>query len=236
MKGKLYIIPTTLADDTQFAVLAPSVQESIKNIRHFLCENVRTARRFVSSLNLHDAIEALQFEVLDKDTAASDLPGLFAPIGEGKDIGVLSESGCPGVADPGAAAVAFAHQKKIRVIPLVGPSSILLALMASGLNGQRFAFHGYLPIGAKEAMASIKNLERESGERNQTQIFIETPYRNNALMSHLLKSLRPETRLCVAVNLTSATESIVTQSVDQWKKQGITFDKAPAVFLFLSAS
>lgn len=234
MKGKLFLLPTILADETQQAVIPPSVKESVKTIRYFLCENVRTARRYVSSLKVHDSIESLQFEVLDKDTNPQELPTLFAPIDEGKNIGVLSESGCPGVADPGAAAVSYAHQKKIRVIPLVGPSSILLALMASGLNGQRFAFHGYLPIDSKGASASIKEFERESKEKNQTQIFIETPYRTNALMAHLLKSLRPDTILCVAINLTSTNEKIISQSVGQWRKQPVTFEKEPAVFLFLA--
>lgn len=235
MKGKLFLLPTILADETQQNVMPLSVKESVKTIRYFLCENVRTARRYISSLKVHDSIESLQFEVLDKDTKSADLPTLFIPINEGQNIGVLSESGCPGVADPGAAAVAYAHQKNIRVIPLVGPSSILLALMASGLNGQRFSFHGYLPIDSKDAAASIKNLERESNEKNQTQIFIETPYRTNALMTHLLKSLRPDTRLCVALNLTSPNEKIVCQSVGQWKKHNVTFEKEPAVFLFLAA-
>jgi len=235
MKGKLFLLPTILADETQQAVIPILVIESVKTIRYFLCENVRTARRYVSSLKVHDSIESLQFEVLDKDTDPMELPNLFAPIDEGNNIGILSESGCPGVADPGAAAVSYAHQKNIRVIPLVGPSSILLALMASGLNGQRFAFHGYLPIDSKGASASIKDLERESKEKNQTQIFIETPYRTNALMGHLVKSLRPDTRLCIAINLTSPREKIICQSVGQWKKQPVTFEKEPAVFLFLAA-
>ena len=234
MKGKLFLLPTILADETQQAVIPPSVKESVKTIRYFLCENVRTARRYVSSLKVHDSMESLQFDVLDKDTNPQELPTLLAPIDEGKNIGVLSESGCPGVADPGAAAVFYAHQKNIRVIPLVGPSSILLALMASGLNGQRFAFHGYLPIDSKGASASIKEFERESKEKNQTQIFIETPYRTNALMAHLLKSLRPDTILCVAINLTSTNENIISQSVGQWRKQPVTFEKEPAVFLFLA--
>ena len=234
MKGKLFLLPTILADETQQAVIPPSVKESVKTIRYFLCENVRTARRYVSSLKVHDSIESLQFDVLDKDTNPQELHLLLAPIDEGKNIGVLSESGCPGVADPGAAAVSYAHQKNITVIPLVGPSSILLALMASGLNGQRFAFHGYLPIDSKGASASIKEFERESKEKNQTQIFIETPYRTNALMAHLLKSLRPDTILCVAINLTSTNEKIISQSVGQWRKQPVTFEKEPAVFLFLA--
>jgi 16S rRNA (cytidine1402-2'-O)-methyltransferase len=168
MKGKLFLLPTILADETQLEVIPASVKETIKSLSHFLCENVRTARRYVSSLKVHASVEALQFELLDKDTLVETLPKLLAPIIEGRNIGVLSESGCPGIADPGALAVTYAHQNNIEVVPLVGPSSILLALMASGLNGQRFAFHGYLPVDAKEAVTSLKALERESKEKNQT--------------------------------------------------------------------
>lgn len=236
MKGKLFLIPTILAEGTQEAVTALSVRESVKTISYFLCENVRSARRFIRSLNIHASIESLQFELLDKDTKTGTLPKLLSPLNDGKNVGVLSESGCPGVADPGAVAIRYAHDHDITVVPLVGPSSVLLALMASGLNGQQFAFHGYLPVDSKEASNAIKTLERQSKEKNQTQIFIETPYRNNHLLAHLLKSLRPDTRLCVAVNLTSPKEKIICREVSQWKKRGVTFEKAPAVFLFLAAS
>jgi 16S rRNA (cytidine1402-2'-O)-methyltransferase len=236
MKGKLFLFPTTLTDDTQERVLPPSVKESIKDVHYFLCENVRTARRFISTLKVHPSIEALKFEVLDKDTPHQRLPDLMLPVINGQDAGILSESGCPGIADPGAMAVAYAHQNNIQVIPLVGPSSIILALMASGLNGQNFAFHGYLPIEGKEAGQTIKNLERESRERHQTQVFIETPFRNNALMAHLLKSLRNDTRLCVAANITSNDEQIRCLTVAQWKKALPTFEKVPAVFLFQAAT
>jgi 16S rRNA (cytidine1402-2'-O)-methyltransferase len=235
MKGKLFLFPTTLSDDTQDQVLPAGVRESIKNVEYFLCENVRTSRRFISSLKVHAAIEALRFEVLNKDTTAGQLPELLRPVMDGLDAGILSESGCPGIADPGAMAVAYAHENGIRVIPLVGPSSILMALMASGLNGQHFAFHGYLPIEGKEALQAIRNLERESRERKQTQIFIETPFRNNALMGHLLKSLRNDTRLCVAANITAKDEWISCLTVEQWKLQAPHFDKIPAVFLFQAA-
>ncbi len=236
MKGKLFLFPTTLSDDTQDRVLPPTVKESIKQVQYFLCENVRTARRFISSLKVHSSIETLRFEVLDKDTPSSALPKLLLPVMNGEDIGVLSESGCPGIADPGALAVAYAHQNNIKVVPLVGPSSITLALMASGLNGQNFAFHGYLPIEGKEASQTIRNLERESRIKKQTQIFIETPFRNNALMSHLLKTLQPDTKLCVASDLTSKDEMIRCQTVAQWKVSVPSFEKVPAVFLFQAAS
>ncbi len=235
-KGKLFLLPTILAEGTQLEVVPLSVKDAIKNIRFFLCEDVRTSRRFISSLKVHDSIESLHFEVLNKDSDSRDLPGLFSPIYEGHSIGVLSESGCPGIADPGAMAAAYAHQHDIIVAPMVGPSSILLALMASGLNGQQFAFHGYLPIESKDVADRIRNLERESKEKNQTQIFIETPYRNNALMAHLLKVLRPNTILCTAINLTSRSEKIICQEISKWKKNPVTFEKVPVVFLFLAGS
>jgi 16S rRNA (cytidine1402-2'-O)-methyltransferase len=175
-----------IADGTQEAVIPTSVKKELMNIHHFLAEDVRTARRYLSSLKIYDSIEPLQFSVLNKDTKETELSELFIPIQEGKNVGVLSESGCPGVADPGALAARFAHRNGITVVPLVGPSSILLSLMASGLNGQQFAFHGYLPIEGKESVDTIKKLEKESRSNNQTQIFIETPYRNNQLATNLL--------------------------------------------------
>ncbi len=236
MKGQLFLIPTLLAEETHYKALPPLVIDSMRTIHYFLCENVRTARRFVSSLKVHESIEVLRFEVLDKDTKPEALFQLMAPLQQGENIGVMSESGCPGIADPGALAVAYAHAHGIRVKPLVGPSSILLALMASGLNGQQFAFHGYLPIESQNAAAAIKMLERESREKKQTQIFIETPFRNNALMAHLLGSLRGDTRLCVAVNLTADLENIACKEVSLWKKNPVVLEKVPAVFLFMAAS
>lgn len=223
-----------IADETQKSVIPQQVIESLKHIQHFLAEDVRTARRFLSSLKIYDSIEALQFEVLNKDTKEKEMANLFKPLMEGKNVGVISESGCPGVADPGALAVAYAHKKNIRVIPLVGPSSILLALMASGLNGQQFAFHGYLPIDAKEAAKKIKEIERESSLKNQTQIFIETPYRNNQVLKYLIDHLGGEIHLCVAVNLTGKDEFIKMQTVADWKKNIPVLPKVPAVFLFLA--
>ena len=236
MKGKLFLIPTVLAEETQQEVIPLPVREAVKLTSYFLCENIRFARRYISSLKIHDSIESLRFEVLDKETKPETLASLLAPLLEGHNMGVISESGCPGIADPGSIAVHFAHKENITVVPLVGPSSILLALMASGMNGQKFAFHGYLPIDATDAIQSIKNLERESKEKNQTQIFIETPYRNNALLGHLLKALHPNTQLCIASQLTSPQEKIICQEVNQWKKHPITFEKEPAVFLFLAAT
>jgi 16S rRNA (cytidine1402-2'-O)-methyltransferase len=232
MNGKLFLIPNLIAEGTQ-QVIPPSVLEALPSLQYFLAEDVRTARRFLSGLKIYERIESLQFEVLNKDTTQVGLGELMKPLLEGKNVGVISESGCPGVADPGALAVAYAHQHGIQVVPLVGPSSILLALMASGLNGQRFAFHGYLPIDAKEAVKTIKELEKESQQKKQTQLFIETPYRNNQVLDHLLNSLKNETQLSIALDVTGVHEFIQTKSVGQWKKNKPALLKEPAVFSFL---
>jgi len=233
-KGKLYLVPSIIADNTQTNVITSHVCASLKTIRHFLVEDVRTARRYLSSLKIYDSIETLNFEILDKDTKAGDLQRLIAPIFQGLDMGIISEAGCPGVADPGSIAVKFAHENDIKVVPLVGPSAVLLALMASGLNGQRFAFHGYLPIDPKECAKTIQDLEKESRQKNQTQIFIETPYRNNHLKELLLKNLKSETQLCIAADITGEQEQINTFPVQKWKKLDYSMSKVPAVFLFLS--
>jgi 16S rRNA (cytidine1402-2'-O)-methyltransferase len=232
--GNLYLIPTVIAEDTQQGVIPTVVKEALKEIDHFLVEDIRTARRYLSSLKIYDSIEPLDFKVLDKKTKDQELKELFAPVFEGKNLGILSESGCPGIADPGALAAKFAHQHSITVVPLTGPSSILLALMASGLNGQKFAFHGYLPIDSKESMEAIKTFEKESKTKNQTQIFIETPYRNNQLAKNLLKALHEYTLLCIAVDVTGKDESIRTKTVKAWRTSLPELPKTPAVFLFLA--
>jgi 16S rRNA (cytidine1402-2'-O)-methyltransferase len=233
-KGKLYLIPNLIADDTQSLVIPSQIRSVLPSIEHFLAEDIRTARRYLSILKIYPSIESLHFEVLNKEKGENKLADLMSPITAGYHIGVISESGCPGVADPGALAVKYAHENNIQVVPLVGPSSLLLALMASGLNGQQFTFHGYLPIEAKEAAQKIKALERESKTKNQTQIFIETPYRNNTVFDHLLKNLHSETRLTIAVDLTGQHEFIRTLRVSQWQKQKESWPKSPAVFLFLA--
>jgi 16S rRNA (cytidine1402-2'-O)-methyltransferase len=232
--GNLFMIPTAIADHTQDIAVPPQVLNRLPEIQFFLAEDIRTARRYLGSLKIYDKIDALNFSVLNKDTKEEELQALFAPVFEGHHLGVLSEAGCPGVADPGAIAVKFAHRNGIKVIPLVGPSAILLSLMASGLNGQQFAFHGYLPIGPKEASKAIRELEKESRTKHQTQIFIETPYRNNNLFSNLVRNLAPETQLCVAVDITGEKEFILTRSVKDWRLQTIELPKNPAVFLFLA--
>ncbi|HMG91525.1 MAG TPA: SAM-dependent methyltransferase [Chryseolinea sp.] len=232
--GKLYLIPNIIADNTQDAVITAQVKSVLPGITHFLAEDVRTARRFLSSLKIYDSIEPLHFDVLDKDTDPSVVRNLLSPVFEGFDMGIISESGCPGVADPGALAVRFAHDNNIQVIPLVGPSSILLALMASGLNGQHFAFHGYLPIDTREAEHSIRSLEKDSRLKNQTQVFIETPYRSNALFQLLIKTLGGDTLLCIAENLTGNNEIIKTAPIKKWRNANKILPKEPAVFLFLA--
>jgi 16S rRNA (cytidine1402-2'-O)-methyltransferase len=226
----LYLIPTVIAEGANNTI-PPQVLAVLPSIRIFLAENVRTARRFLSSLKIYDSIEDLTFHVLDKDTV--DIAGLIKPI-QDQNIGVISESGCPGIADPGARAVEYAHANNIPVVPLVGPSSLLMALMASGLNGQHFAFHGYLPIDTREAVDQLRALENESKKKSQTQLFIETPYRNNQLFELMLKTLQKTTLLTVAIDITGKNESIRTQTVAKWQSNKITWPKEPAVFLFLA--
>ena len=233
-KGNLFLIPTVIAAETQEEVIPSEVRTRLREINDFLVEDIRTARRYLSSLRIFDAIERLSFNVLNKDTKATELATLFQPIFSGRHLGVLSESGCPGIADPGALAVDFAHRHDVKVIPLVGPSSILLSLMASGLNGQQFAFRGYLPIKSPDAAKTIREFEKESRLKNQTQIFIETPYRNNVQLGYLLKNLASGTRLCIAVNITGQSETIRTRTVSEWRKDVPELPKEPAVFLFLS--
>ncbi len=232
--GYLYLIPNIIADNTENDVITPRVRVELQNITHFLAEDLRTARRYLKSLNIYESIELLKFELLNKDTSVSELRELFTPVFNGFHVGVISDAGCPGIADPGSLAVKYAHDNNIKVIALVGPSSILLALMASGLNGQRFAFHGYLPIDPRESSKAIRDLEKESRQRNQTQLFIETPYRSNALFSHLIKTLHDETLLSVAIDLTSPSEEVLTYPVGKWRiiKKGIA--KKPDRFFVFS--
>jgi 16S rRNA (cytidine1402-2'-O)-methyltransferase len=231
--GILYLIPTVIAENTHHSVIPSQVMDVLPTIQRFLAEDIRSARRYLSSLKVYSSIENLHFDVLDKNTPPNQLDQLLAPLKAGENIGVLSESGCPGVADPGALAVAFAHKHAIRVVPLVGPSSLLLALMASGLNGQRFAFHGYLPIDAKERGQAIKELEKESRQKKQTQLFIETPYRNQTVWNDLMKHLHDTTLLTLAYDLTGVAERIQTKTAGEWRKEQVTLEKLPCVFLLL---
>lgn len=231
MKGQVFLIPIVISENTQMDVLPAQIGAAIQSCDLFLVENVRTARRFISSLKLGITIEDLQFEILDKKTTHEDCFDLVQPALEGKTIGIMSESGCPGIADPGAKLVHMAHQLGIHVKPLVGPSSILMALMGSGFNGQSFAFHGYLPIDKRERANAIKKLEKESNELDRTQIFMDTPYRNEQLLADLIKNLRPDTWLCIAKDITGESEFIKSQPVAKWKKEQLNLKKIPTMFL-----
>ncbi|MFD0797702.1 SAM-dependent methyltransferase [Maribacter chungangensis] len=230
-KGRLYLIPTTLGDSPPLEVLPISIKRAIESIDHYIVENEKTARNFIKKMSPRKSQPSLQLFALNKFTEATEIPSFVEPCLNGYDMGILSEAGCPGIADPGASVVKIAHQKHIQVIPLVGPSSIVLALMASGLNGQNFAFNGYLPIEATERRKEIKRLEKKSRDEQQSQIFIETPYRNNKLLEELHKTLTGTTNVCVACDLTLNTEFISTRTASEWKKEKIDLHKRPAIFI-----
>jgi len=229
--GKLYMIPVPLGENDPAEVLAPTVRATIARIDDYIVENEKTARRFIKSIYPEKVQSSLRLSSLNKHTQPEELQAMLMPCLQGKDAGIMSESGCPGVADPGAILVKMAHEKGIQVVPLVGPSSILLALMASGMNGQSFAFNGYLPIDKSEKKSALKFYERLSAEKNQSQIFIETPYRNHKLLDDLTQTLQPNTLLCIAADITLASEFIKTQRVADWKKSKIDIDKRPAIFI-----
>jgi 16S rRNA (cytidine1402-2'-O)-methyltransferase len=232
--GTLYLIPCTLGDTPAEQVLPQHVIAVVRKLQHFVVEQPKAARQYISALKPELPIQSLHFATLNEHTATNELSELLAPLLAGHDVGIISEAGCPGIADPGADLVNLAHCNGIRVVPLVGPSSILLALMASGLNGQCFAFHGYLPIAETEKSRAITTLEAESSKRKQTQLFIETPYRNDKMFSALLAQCRPETLLCVATDITLPSEQIQTHSIAQWKSQPIPqLNKRPSLFLLL---
>lgn len=235
--GTLYLIPCTLGDTPAEQVLPQHVIDIARKLQYFVVEQPKTTRHFLSALKPERPIQTLHFSSLNEHTDAGELAGMLTPLLTGQDVGIISEAGCPGIADPGADLVNLAHRKGIRVIPLVGPSSILLALMASGLNGQCFAFHGYLPIEDAERKAAIMALEAESIRRKQTQMFIETPYRNEKLFGALLAHCRPQTQLCVATDITLPGEQIRTCSIAQWKLQPPPpLNKRPSLFLMLGKS
>jgi len=229
--GKLYLIPTRLGDDIKLEVLPISIKKIIESTNHYIVENEKTARRFIKKISPAKSQPSLHFETINKFTIDSELPAFLNPCIEGHNIGVLSEAGCPGIADPGAAIVTIAHEKNIPVVPMVGPSSILLAMMGSGMNGQGFAFNGYLPIDKQERKQKIKQLERISSEQNQSQIFIETPYRNQKVLEDLKSTLSKSTRLCVAADITLTTEYIKTKTIDDWKKTSVDIQKRPCIFI-----
>lgn len=226
----LYLIPTILAPETTGFVLSPQIKEVIKTTDYYFVENIRTARRFISELKVGKIIDELHFFEVDKDTNIEQIRKYFKQIPQNQDIGVISEAGCPGVADPGALAVKVAHQIGMKVMPLVGPSSILLALMASGFSGQSFVFHGYLPIDKMDRAKKIKVLETDS-RKQQTQIFMETPFRNDSFLEDLLNTCQSDTLLCIACNITAPDELIQTKTVNQWKTKKPELHKKPTIFL-----
>ena len=231
MQASLFLIPVTLGDTEHRRVLPEYNLEVIRGIRHFVVENVRTARRFLKKADPAIVIDDLTFYELNKHTSPEVVAGYLAPLAKGESVGVISEAGCPAVADPGADVVAIAQRKRYPVVPLVGPSSIILSVMASGFNGQSFAFHGYLPIDANERMNVIKKLEGRIYSENQTQLFIETPYRNQKLVEELIKLCRPSTKLCIASNVTCADEFIQTRPVKDWAGKVPDLAKKPTIFL-----
>ena len=230
-QGKLYLIPTTLGDNAPLEVLPISVKKIIEIINDYIVENEKTARRFIKRISSNKSQSHLNINLINKYTESSELPSFLSPCLEGKSVGLMSEAGCPGIADPGAEVVRIAHEMNIQVVPLVGPSSILLALMSSGMNGQNFAFNGYLPIDKKDRKSVLKDLERQSFERNQSQLFIETPYRNNKLLEDAFSALHPSTRLCIACDITLPTEFIKTRTISEWKKNSVDLHKRPTLFI-----
>lgn len=231
MDTALYLLPVTLGDTPVEKVLPSYNKEIILQIRHFIVEDVRSARRFLKKVDRDINIDELTFYPLNKHTSPEAISGYLKPLQEGNSMGVISEAGCPAVADPGADVVAIAQRKNLKVVPLVGPSSIILSVMGSGFNGQSFAFHGYLPIEPGERQKRLKELEQRVYSEHQTQLFIETPYRNNKMLEDILKACRPQTNVCVAANITCEGEYIKTKTVQEWKKQLPDLTKIPCIFL-----
>lgn len=227
----LFLIPNTLGECVLRNVLPDGNADVIRSLGHFIVEDVRTARRFLKLVDKGIDIDSLTFYELNQHTDAASVASMLEPMAAGNDMGVISEAGCPAVADPGADVVAIAQRRGYRVVPLVGPSSILLSVMASGFNGQSFAFLGYLPIDAAERQKAVKKMESRIYSESQTQIFIETPYRNQRLVEQLLSLCQPNTRLCIAYGITTPNESIRTRTIAEWKKQLPVLDKVPCIYL-----
>jgi Predicted methyltransferases len=231
MNPALYLIPNLLGETPVEQVLPPYNREIILGIRHFIVEDVRTARRFLKLVDRSIDIDQLTFYTLNKHTNPDEVASMLKPLEEGSTMGVISEAGCPAVADPGADVVAIAQRKGLQVVPLVGPSSIILAVMGSGFNGQSFAFNGYLPIEPDDRIKTLKKLEQRAYTENQTQLFIETPYRNAKMMADILKACRPQTHLCIAAGLTTKDEYIKTRTVKEWAGKLPALEKVPCIFL-----
>ena len=233
-KGKLYLIPTPLGDNEPAEVLPAGVIERACSLRVFVVEEIRTARRFLSRYGLRGHIAELEFHELNEHSSAADVEALGSLFDRGEDVGLLSEAGLPAVADPGAELVALCHRRGVEVVPLVGPSSLMLALMASGLNGQSFAFCGYVPAKPEERRNALRALEKQSAAARRSQIIIETPYRNDALLADMLQTLSPRTRICVAADITLPTQFIRTDSVAVWRSHVPVIGKRPCVFIILA--
>lgn len=231
MQASLYLIPVTLGETSIEQVLPSYNKEIILGIKHFIVENVRTARRFLKKTDPAIDIDTLTFYTLNKHTSADEVSKYLAPIAKSESMGIISEAGCPAIADPGADVVAIAQRNNIKVVPLVGPSSILMSVMGSGFNGQSFAFHGYLPIDAEQRAKRIKTLESRIYTEDQTQLFIETPYRNNKLAEEIIKTCKPSTKLCIAADITCPDEYIKTRSVKEWAGKIPDLSKRPCIFL-----
>lgn len=232
METALYLLPVTLGDTAIDKVLPAYNADIIREIKHFIVEDVRSARRFLKKVDREIDIDTLSFYPLNKHTSPEDISGYLNPLAEGHSMGVISEAGCPAVADPGADVVAIAQRRNLKVVPLVGPSSIILSVMASGFNGQSFAFHGYLPIEPNERSKRLKELEGRIYSEHQTQLFIETPYRNHKMLDDILKACRPQTKLCIAANITCEGEYIKTRTVKEWKGTALPdLSKIPCIFL-----
>ena len=229
--GSLYLIPSLLGEAAVDASLPPLISQVVSRLSHFLVEDEKSARHFIKKLLPDCNLRELSLERLSEHTASSELPRLLEPLVAGKDLGIISEAGCPAIADPGSDAVRRAHELGARVIPLVGPCSMTLALMASGLSGQRWRFVGYLPVADEARRAELRAIESETLRSGETQIVMETPYRNQRLFQEILASCRPETRLCIASNLTTSDEAIQTHALAEWRKIAPSLPKAPALFL-----
>ncbi len=230
--GRLYLLPVPLGQSEVAAALPATVVAHARRLRHFVAENAKTARAFLKSLPSDWPLQEIAIQELNEHTPASALQQLLAPARAGCDLGLISEAGCPAIADPGSGLVALAHRQGVRVVPLVGPSSLLLALMASGLSGQSFAFHGYLPSGTEEREKRLRELEKESRQQQRTQIFIETPYRNRQMLASLVSACAPATRICVATDLTLASEQIISRPLAEWQRQTLPeINRRPTVFL-----
>lgn len=230
-KGKLYLIPTRLGDDVPLEVLPISIKKVLEQVNHYIVENEKPARRFIKKVSPSKSQRSIILHTVNKYTDISEIPNYLTPCLNGESIGLLSDAGCPGIADPGAEVVRIAHEKGIPVTPLVGPSSILLAMMSSGMNGQNFTFNGYLPIDKNERKSTIKYLEKISLEKNQSQIFIETPYRNDKMFEDLKGILNSNTRLCIACDITLTTEFIATKTIEEWKRETVDLHKRPTIYI-----